>query len=254
MIKPGFVLLRVFAGWKEASLVAFDTPLTTSDQSIDRVLKAGLPVLLVFLSGPAPENLAGAMRKLAKEDQGKLLVVQLQAGENPETAQRYQVTRAPSVVTVKNGSVMSKAEGISAAELQGHAEYLLGKGPKPQAQTQTTSGAYTGGNTAREPIAITDSTFEQQVMKSSKPVLVDFWAPWCGPCRMTNPIVEKLAREMPDRLMVAKINVDQNPLVSSRYGVASIPTMMIVKNGRVVDRWAGAVPEANIRSRLQQYV
>jgi thioredoxin 1 len=233
-------------------LVAFDTPITTSDQSIDRVLKAGLPVLLVFLDGNTQASLSDTMRKLAQENQGKLLVVQVHAGENPESARHYQVTRTPAAVTVRDGAQLSKAEGVTASELERQAAYLLGKGPKPEPQAQPAAGAHAGGS--REPIPVTDSTFEQQVMKSAKPVLVDFWAPWCGPCRMTNPIVEKLAREMPERLMVAKINVDQNPLVSSRYGIASIPTMMIVKNGRIVDRWAGAMPEANIRSRLQQYI
>ncbi len=234
-------------------MVAFDTPLTTSDQSIDRVLNAGLPVLLVFLNGPAPANIPDTLRKLAREHQGKLLVVQVQAGENPDSARRYQVTRTPAVVDVRDGKEIAKAEGISASDLERHADYLLGKGPKPQPQARQAGGQH-GGNGSREPVQVTDSTFESQVMKSSMPVLVDFWAPWCGPCRMTNPIVEKLAREMPERLTVAKVNVDQNPLISSRYGVASIPTMMIVKDGRIVDRWAGAMPEANIRSRIQQYL
>ncbi len=235
-------------------MVAFDTPITTSDQSINRVLKAGLPVLLVFLNGPTPPDLANSMRKLAQANQGKLLVVQLQSGENPESTGRYQITRTPAVVTVRDGATLSKAEGVSVPELERHASYLLGKGPKPEPRAQQTAGAYSGANGGREPVPVTDSTFEQQVMKSSKPVLVDFWAPWCGPCRMTDPIVEKLAHEMPERLTVAKVNVDQNPLISSRYGVASIPTMMIVKNGHIVDRWAGAMPEANIRSRLQQHL
>ncbi len=234
-------------------MVAFDTPLTTSDQSIDRVLKAGLPVLLVFLNGPAPANISDSLRKLARENQGKLLVVQVQSGENPEFARRYQVTHTPAVVDVRDGTEIGKAEGVSVADLERHASYLLGKGPKPQPQAQPAAGQ-SNGSGSREPVPVTDSTFEQQVMKSLKPVLVDFWAPWCGPCRMTNPIVEKLAREMPERLTVAKVNVDQNPLISSRYGIASIPTMMIVKDGRVVDRWAGAMPEANIRNRLQQHL
>ena len=88
-------------------------------------------------------------------------------------------------------------------------------------------------------------------MRSSQTVLVDFWAPWCGPCRMINPVLEKLSREMAGRLRIVKLNVDETPITSGRYGVQSIPTMMIVKNGKIVDRWVGALPESAIRGRVQ---
>jgi thioredoxin len=97
---------------------------------------------------------------------------------------------------------------------------------------------------------VTDQTFDQEVMRSSLPVLVDFWAPWCGPCRMTDPILKKLAGELGSRLKVAKVNVDENPLLSQRFDVRSIPTMLLVKNGKILDRWMGALPEPVLRSRI----
>ena len=107
---------------------------------------------------------------------------------------------------------------------------------------------------ASDLLKVTDQTFEEAVMRSPLPVLVDFWAPWCGPCRMTEPAVERLARENANNLRAAKVNVDENPHLSGRFGVQSIPTMMIVKDGRVVDRWAGALPELQLRSRLAAYL
>jgi thioredoxin 2 len=97
---------------------------------------------------------------------------------------------------------------------------------------------------------VTDATFDQEVLRSPQPVLIDFWAPWCGPCRMVEPILERLAQEMAGRLRVAKVNVDENPMTARRYGVQSIPTMMMVKNGQIVDRWAGALPEGALRNRV----
>ena len=98
---------------------------------------------------------------------------------------------------------------------------------------------------------MTDATFDQEVLRSPRPVLVDFWAPWCGPCRIVEPTVEKLAHELSGKASIVKVNVDENPGISQRYQVYSIPTMMVVKNGQIVDRWAGALPEPALRSRVE---
>ena len=100
-------------------------------------------------------------------------------------------------------------------------------------------------------LKLTQDNFEQEVLKADKPVLVDFWAPWCGPCRMVSPIVEEIAGEVADRAKVGKVNVDEEPELAARYGVMSIPTLMVVKGGKVVRQSAGARPKEQILAMLQ---
>jgi thioredoxin 2 len=102
------------------------------------------------------------------------------------------------------------------------------------------------------PLAVTDATFAAEVERSPLPVLVDAWAPWCGPCHTIAPIVDALAAELAGRVRVAKLNVDENPRTAARYRVASIPTLLVFKNGREVDRLVGALPKPEIARRLEQ--
>jgi thioredoxin 1 len=93
---------------------------------------------------------------------------------------------------------------------------------------------------------VTDANFEQEVLKSTTPVLIDFWAPWCGPCRAIAPIVEELAGEYAGRLKVVKVNVDDNPMTPGRYGVRGIPNLLIIKGGEVKEQIVGAVPKSHL--------
>jgi thioredoxin 1 len=101
-----------------------------------------------------------------------------------------------------------------------------------------------------KPIEITDSNFEE-ILNSDKPVLVDFWAEWCGPCRMIGPIVEELAGEYDGKAIIAKVDVDANPNVSAKYGIRSIPTLLVFKGGEVVDKQVGAVPKKALVDKLE---
>jgi thioredoxin 1 len=102
--------------------------------------------------------------------------------------------------------------------------------------------------------AVTDASFEQDVLKSDLPVLIDFWAPWCGPCRMVAPIVDEIATEFEGKIKVFKLNTDENPNVASQYGIRSIPTLMIFKGGQKVDTVVGAVPKTTLSATISKYL
>ncbi len=101
---------------------------------------------------------------------------------------------------------------------------------------------------------VTDESFENDVLGSTVPVLVDFWAPWCGPCRMVAPVVDEIAEQYEGQIKVVKLNTDENPQVASQYGIRSIPTLMIFKGGQRVDMVVGAVPKTTLATTLEKYL
>ena len=105
-----------------------------------------------------------------------------------------------------------------------------------------------------EPVHVTDAAFEKVVLQSTLPVVVDFWAPWCGPCKMVAPILDKIAKEEAGKLVVAKVNTDEDPDWAMRYGVQGIPTMLFVANGKIIHRQVGALPERALREVISQFL
>ncbi|HLE32127.1 MAG TPA: thioredoxin [Bacteroidota bacterium] len=105
-----------------------------------------------------------------------------------------------------------------------------------------------------KPVTLTDENFQTEVLGSDKPVLVDFWAEWCGPCKMIAPVVEELAKEYDGTLKVGKVDVDANQKVSMQFGIRSIPTLLIFKGGRVVDQVIGAVPKRALADKISRHI
>ncbi len=100
------------------------------------------------------------------------------------------------------------------------------------------------------PVNVSDQSFDREVLESSLPVLVDCWAPWCGPCRSIGPIIESLAEQYRARVKIAKLNLDDNPMIGSRYAISSVPTLLLVKNGQIVDKLIGALPKEQMESAI----
>ena len=103
-------------------------------------------------------------------------------------------------------------------------------------------------------LTITDANFDQEVLKSDKPFLVDFWAEWCGPCRAIGPVIEELSKEYDGKINVGKVNVDNNPQVSMSYGITSIPAILFIKGGKVVDKLVGAQPKGNFVKKIEAHL
>jgi thioredoxin 1 len=237
------------------------TVIHTNEQSIDRVLAAGAPVLLVFWSKRTPlsAQVDSTLDKLAQQYAGKAVIAKVDVDAERNLAARYAPPSLPAIALMRNGKADAALVGDDLARAGEWLAYAVDGKPRPQqsaahpsAQAGSTQpGSGQAGSTT--PVTLTDANF-QQVVSGPGPVLVDFWAPWCGPCRMVAPSVEQLAREFSGRAVVGKLNVDENPVTQRRYQIMSIPTLYIFKHGQVVDQIVGAQPLPVLQQRLARQV
>jgi thioredoxin len=152
-----------------------------------------------------------------------------------------------TIVTCPNCGARNRIDETKAATLQPvcgrcHTKLAL----------SATSGGTSGGGVSGGPVEVTDGNFERVVLQAGVPVLLDCWAPWCGPCRAVAPIMDRIALKAGGRYLVGKLNVDENPGVASRFQIASIPTLLIFREGKLVDQMVGLQPEQAIMERLTQ--
>jgi len=226
----------------------FDTPITTDNTGLKKVLGQSLPVLLYLYNRPDPA-LDSALNQVAEEHAGAILVARVDVTANPETHAAYGRPPLPALLTLDEGEIESRAANIRPQDVDEHVDFLLGLGPKPlETSAQAEARAASGG----VPVAVTDSSFSQEVLGSDVPVLVDFWAPWCGPCHMVAPTLERLAAQYAGRIKIAKLNVDQNPMTAQQYQAMSIPMLLMFKGGQPVGKLVGAHPQPNIEQLIKQ--
>jgi thioredoxin 1 len=256
--------------------MSINSVIHTNHQSIDRVLRAGVPLLLVFWQRNSPPSmeLDAVLDQLAAHYAGRALIAKVEGEAESGLVKRYGVRLFPTIVAVnKQGNVEATLPGrVPDQALRDWLAYLVEGGAKPAVasgpgvpaatgQPLPANGTHHNGAgqhaSARDvtaaPKIITDADFDS-VIESNIPVLVDFWAEWCGPCRMVAPSVEQLAQEFAGRAIVGKLNVDENPATARRYQIMSIPALYIFKQGEVVDRIIGAHPLNILRQRLAQAV
>jgi thioredoxin 1 len=255
--------------------MAIDSVIHTNNQSIDRVLRAGPPVLLVFWHRNAAQSaeLNPILDQLAERYAGRALVAKIDAEAEPDLVKRYNIRLLPSIVAIKQGNTETILAGrVPDQAVQEWLAFLVDGGTRPAqasgsgipattGQPLPTNGKHhasagqpaTARDKAAAPQTITDANFDQ-VINSKVPVLVDFWAEWCGPCRMVAPSVEQLAQEFAGRAVVGKLNVDHNPNTARRYNIMSIPALYIFKEGKVIDQLVGAQPLPALRQRLARAV
>lgn len=235
--------------------MAIDTVLHTNEQSISRVLQTGLPVALLFWSqqAPLPPAIETQLTQAAARYAGKLLIAKVDTSAERGLVERYQIRQTPALVFLKEKQVENMLTGaLSTEAVNGWLHYLAEGSIRPQpAASQPAPTAQAQGSD--HPVTLTDANFAQ-IVNSAQPVLVDFWAPWCGPCRMVAPTVEQLAREFQGRAIVGKLNVDENPRTAQQYQIMGIPALYIFKQGQVVDQMVGVQPANVLQQRLARQV
>lgn len=220
--------------------------LNTNTQSIDRILNAGLPVMLIFWRPSSPPVQDQELQELARRYAGRAILARVNADDEPALVQRFRVATTPLYLLVRNGKPeIALASEEARQNVAGWLAHFIEGKPQPKTTPRPSAQAASDG----KPLILTDATFDQTI-NQPLPVLVDFWAPWCGPCRMVAPSVEKLAQEFAGRAVVGKLNVDENQMTAQRYRVMSIPTLIIFKNGQPVDQIVGVQPYPALQQRL----
>lgn len=221
-------------------------------KAVDEALQGSQPVM-AWLGGPPTLDIRKALDEASTKHANQLIVLIADTNAYPELKERFTVGKHAVLIGWYQGEIISRRSRPWAADVEAAATSLIKLLPTQEEDKQT---AMDEKKTAKDnkPVHVTDATFEQEVIHSELPVLVDFWAEWCGPCKMIAPTLEKLAAEYAGKVRIAKVDVDNNPGLAQAFRIMSIPTLMFIKEGKIVGQTAGALPEASLRDALEQLI
>lgn len=229
--------------------------ITVDDSTgLKRTLGQKAPALVLMTHGKNDKPLIDALSKTAQKYGDDLLVILADVSDAPDIPAKYDAPELPAIITLTKSffgrKIKATAGSVRPADIRAHVAHLIDDEPLPEPKTKTDNSSKGGGT----PVTVTDATWRKEVLRSKTPVLVDFWAPWCAPCRTIAPYIEQVAGDYQGKLKVVKLDTDANPVISRRYSIRSIPTIAIFEGGQPVAQISGANPGAirrMIESQLQ---
>ncbi len=227
---------------------------TFTDETYQTLLNTAQPVLLL-VHGDDLRGDANTAFKNAADEHTDILFGRIALAENPQAAEYFKAGGKSLLVALHHGETIARRKKPWGSDIPLAIEMLQQAAPvQPDQSKQAQPKGEPATMSDNTPINVTDDNFQAEVIDYDKPVLVDFWAEWCGPCRMVAPILDKLAGEYGDKIRIAKVNVDENPGLSQYFQVMSIPTMMMFKERNIVFNQPGALPEPALRNLLDQLI
>lgn len=232
-------------------------PIVLTDETLDSVLMGDKPALILISNGDGVRgDFSTAFKKAA--DEGKnIIFAQLDPSTNPKAAERFGAGSKPLLIgwycgetVVRRSRPWGSDLPLALEQMEARIAAINPPAPAEESPEEQPKQAVVDS----KPVVVTDKTFQKEVIDYHLPVLVDFWAEWCGPCRMVAPVLDKLAKEFAGQIRIAKVNVDENPGLSQTFRIQSIPTLMMVKSRTIVFSQPGALPEPTLRDLIQQLI
>mgnify|MGYP003572548152 FL=1 len=219
---------------------------------LEALLSSNQPALLLFSRGDDLRGDFSIAFKNADTEHGDIAFAQINPDEHPQLAERFNIGSKAVMIAYHNGENLARRARPWGTDVPLAVEMLQAVLPEPEVPTETVQEE--NNNVENQPVTVTDETFQTEVIDYDLPVIVDFWAPWCGPCKMVAPILDKLAEEYAGKIRVAKVNTDENPQLSMAFRIMSIPTIMAVKDQAVVFSQPGALPEPALRELIDKVI
>ena len=224
---------------------------------IESALQGEQPVILWLANDQSmPTEVRKALEDQLQKHADKLVIYAVDTSRETALGEQFSVGKHPVLVAWYHGEVVARRSRPWATDAITITQNVLKLLPvaKSAAKSTPVNGKTKENHMNNKPVIVTDETFQAEVLDSEIPVLIDFWAEWCGPCRMVAPILEKLAGEYAGKVKIAKVDVDANQGLSQAFRIMSIPTLMFVKEGKIVGQSAGAAPEPALRDVLEQLI